>query len=197
MIRGQANFGSCRVMRVLRRGGSDSTALVASVRGRLLLLIRRRILDAIQHLADSLVGHCLEDSNFGLLPGGQQGICVCQKFLLVRQAVRICLVQFLDHSFNVVVGAAAIDELADLVQRSRTAGADLKPVTDKLTEERKNLREDFIVYFSYLLELTDIKAKNHVLQCCVGSGPLWILSWSIRWTELLPRPHLRVGGAGE
>src|SRR2546428_346155 len=72
----------------------NSTTLVTRVRGRLLLLIRRRVLDAVEHLADALVGHCLKDSNFGLLPGSQQRICVCQKFLLVRQAVRIRLVQF-------------------------------------------------------------------------------------------------------
>ena len=90
--------------------------LVPRVRGGLLLLIRCRILDAIEHLADSLVGICLEDSNFRLLPGGQQGIRVGQKLLLIRQAIGIRLVEFLDHPFDFVVGATAIGKLPDLIQ---------------------------------------------------------------------------------
>src|SRR5262249_19621003 len=110
------------------RRRSDSTMLVASVRGRLLLLVRSRILNAIKHLADSLVGHRLEDSDFGLLPGGQQRIGVREELLLVRQAIRIRLIEFLDHLFDFLIGTAAIGELANLIQRSGTPCADFKSV---------------------------------------------------------------------
>ena len=126
-------------------------------------------LDAGDDLPHAVIGHDLEDTKLGLLPRIQQWIDIAQKFLLVGLKIRVGGIEFAGQAFEFVFGAAALDCLAELIQSSGSALADLESILNELLQEGQDLGKDFVADFGLLLELAHVKTENGVLQQSTGN----------------------------
>ena len=70
--------------------------------------------------------------------------CIEWEFLLVGLKVRIGGIEFANQTFEIVLGTAALNCLAKLIQSASSALADLESILNELSQEGQDLRKDLI-----------------------------------------------------
>jgi len=123
------------------------------------------ILDSVQHLADAVIRHVLQNPDLRLLTGAQQRVHVIEEFLLIGLKLAVCSIEFTDQPLQFLLRTgAAIDGLAQLVQSPSPALTDFESVVQELVDEGQDFRENLRLYFGVLLKLFDVKRKNCVFD---------------------------------